>query len=56
MKIDKITEAFVFFPTFIIDWMETNKKRVYNLSFSWLFWQIRIVDNLSKYLDSRHCY
>jgi len=55
MKVGKLIESFVIFPSLNINWMTTNwvktgeYRKIYDIQFTWLFWYIS-TNNISKYL------
>ncbi len=58
MKIGKLIESFVIFPSLNINWMTTNwvrtgeYRKIYDIQFAWLFWYIS-TNNISKYLKEK---
>ena len=58
MKIGKLVESFVIFPSLNINWMTTNwvrtgeYRKIYDIQFAWLFWYIS-TNKISKYLKEK---
>lgn len=58
MKVGKLIESFVIFPSLNINWMTTSwvktgeYKKIYDIQFTWLFWYIS-TGNISKYLKEK---
>lgn len=58
MKVGKLIESFVIFPSLNINWMTTNwvktgeYRKIYDIQFTWLFWYIS-TSNISKYLKEK---